>query len=271
MVAETKPIADGESIVAVTGRTVFAHDGDIVSRVRSMEIARKYRARPRRTSLANGPCSMFLRSSLLSIGGFNPEWYHAEDMEVSLRLIGAGGSIIYAPSAVVNHVPEIERKRFLGKRKRDARAHVRIVRHFPRRKRIGPGLDFIGSSTLVLMVLPLWISALVSGLPFAFKALTMSDWSWTVAQQWWQTKILLSTAALMIIHEFILWRGPLGEVNRGALRAGKFGLKEIWNIRRLTFRWSIALWQGLLLGMLDALRSKNGHRPLFRGFDDKLN
>ena len=38
---------------------------------------------------------------------------------------------------------------------RDARAHVRIVRHFPRRKRIGPGLDFIGSSTLVLTVLPL--------------------------------------------------------------------------------------------------------------------
>ena len=191
-------------------------------------------------------------------------------MEVSLRLIEAGGSIIYAPSAVVNHVPEIERKRFLGKRKRDARAHVRILRHFPRRKRIGPGLDFIGSSTLVLMVLPLWISALVSGLPFAFKALTMSDWSWAVAQQWWQTKILLSTASLMVIHEFILWRGPLGEVNRGALRAGTFGLKEIWNIRRLTFRWSIALWQGLLLGMLDALRSKNGHRPLFKGFDDKL-
>ena len=270
MVAETKPIADGESIVAVTGRTVFAHDGDIVSRVRSMEIARKYRARPRKTSLANGPCSMFRRSSLQSIGGFNPAWYHAEDMEVSLRLIEAGGSIIYAPSAVVNHVPEIERKRFLGKRKRDARAHVRILRHFPRRKRIGPGLDFIGSSTLVLMVLPLWISALVSGLPFAFKALTMSDWSWAVAQEWWQTKILLSTASIMIIHEFILWRGPLGEVNRGALRAGTFGLKEIWNIRRLTFRWSIALWQGLLLGMLDALRSRNGHRPLFKGFDDKL-
>ena len=36
MVAETKPIADGESIVAVTGRTVFAHDGDVVSRVRSV-------------------------------------------------------------------------------------------------------------------------------------------------------------------------------------------------------------------------------------------
>ena len=71
MMAEIQPIADGESIVAVTGRTVFAHDGDVASRVRSMEIARKYRARPRRTSLANGPCSMFHRASLLAIGGFN--------------------------------------------------------------------------------------------------------------------------------------------------------------------------------------------------------
>lgn len=271
MMAEIQPIADGESIVAVTGRTVFAHDGDIASRVRSMEIARKYRARPRRTSLANGPCSMFHRASLLSIGGFNPEWYHAEDMEVSLRLISNRGTIIYAPGAVVNHVPEVERKRFLAKRKRDARAHVRILRHFPRRKRIGPGLDFIGSSTFVLMILPLWISALVSGLPFAFKALTMTEWSWDTAQQWWQTKMLLGTVVLMAIHEFLLWRGPLGEVNRGALREGKVDLKGIWKIRKLTFRWSIALWQGLTLGMLDALRGKNGHRPLFRALKDDFN
>lgn len=264
MVDEIQPIDDAESVVAVTGRTVFAHDGDVVSRVRSMEIARKYRARPRRTSLANGPCSMFHRHSLLAIGGFNPEWYHAEDMEVSLRLIGNGGAIVYAPGAVVNHVPEIQRERFLAKRTRDARAHVRIVRHFPRRKRIGPGLDFIGSSTLVLMVVPLWISMFISGLPFAFKALAMQDWSWSTAQQWWQTKMLLSTLVLMILHEFILWRGPLGEVNRGALKEGKFSFGTIWRIRSLTFRWSVALWKGLVLGVADALRAKNGHSPMFK-------
>lgn len=264
MVREINPIAEGEKVVAVTGRTVFGHAGDVVSRVRSVEIAQKYKARPRKTSLANGPCSMFHRASLLAIGGFDPEWYHAEDMEVSLRLIGSGGSIIYAPNAVVQHVPEIERKRFLGKRRRDARAHVRIMRHFPRRKRVGPGLDFIGSSTVVLMVLPLWISALVSGLPFAFKAITMGEWSWFIAQQWWQTKMLLSTIVLMFVHEFILWRGALGEVNRGALREGKVSLRSIWRIRRLTFRWSLALWQGLMLGIMDAFRGKNGHRPMFK-------
>jgi hypothetical protein len=121
------------------------------------------------------------------------------------------------------------------------------------------------------MILPLWISALVSGLPFAFKALTMTEWSWDTAQQWWQTKMLLGTVVLMAIHEFLLWRGPLGEVNRGALREGKVDLKGIWKIRKLTFRWSIALWQGLTLGMLDAFRGKNGHRPLFRALKDDFN
>ncbi len=50
---------DGEDVVAVTGRTVFDEGDDLVSRLRSAEIERKYRSRPRRASLANGPCSMF--------------------------------------------------------------------------------------------------------------------------------------------------------------------------------------------------------------------
>ena len=77
---------------------------------------------------------MFYRESLLDVGGFNPSWYHAEDMEVSLKLIEAGGTIVYAPDAVVKHIPETGLKRFLSKRKRDARAHVRIVRKYSSRK-----------------------------------------------------------------------------------------------------------------------------------------
>tara|TARA_Y100000766_G_scaffold285196_1_gene306989 strand:+ start:1154 stop:2281 length:1128 start_codon:yes stop_codon:yes gene_type:complete len=263
MVLEIKPIDKEESIVAVTGRTIFEHGGDIVSRVRSVEIATKYRSRPRRTSLANGPCSMFKRDVLIKIGGFNPQWYHAEDMEVSLRLIANGGSIIYAPEAVVRHVPEVQSSRFLAKRKRDARAHMRIIRHFPRKKRTGPGLDFIGSSTIVLTVFPLWIMALVSGIPFLFSYLTQPDWSWEIAKTWWQTRLLIATGALMILHEIILWRGPLGVVNRGAIRQGKWSLLTVFKVRNLTLRWSIALWQGLFLGFIDALRGSNGHRKLF--------
>lgn len=263
LILEIEPIDQDENVVAVTGRTIFEHGGDIVSRVRSVEIETKYRSRPRRTSLANGPCSMFKREVLVEIGGFNPLWYHAEDMEVSLRLIAEGGSIIYAPNAVVRHVPEIQSSRFLSKRRRDARAHVRIMRNFPRTKRKGPGLDFIGSSTIVLTVFPLWIMAFISGIPFVFSYLTQDDWSWEIAKSRWQTQLLLATGVLMLLHEFILWRGPLGVVNRGAIRQGKWSLLTVYKVRNLTFRWSIALWQGLFLGFTDALRGLNGHRKLF--------
>jgi cellulose synthase/poly-beta-1,6-N-acetylglucosamine synthase-like glycosyltransferase len=263
MILEIQPIDSQEQVVAITGRTVFEHAGDVVSRVRSVEIATKYRSRPRRTSLANGPCSMFKRESLLEIGGFNPTWYHAEDMEVSLRLIANGGTIVYAPDAVVHHVPEIESGRFLAKRRRDARAHMRIVRHFPRGKRQGPELDFIGSSTFVLTVFPLWIMALATGIPFIFSFITQPDWTWEDAKYWWQTRLLLATLGLMLIHEFILWRGPLGVVNRGAIKQGKWSLLTVFKILNLTLRWSIALWQGLFLGIKDAVRGANGHRKLF--------
>ena len=51
LVEMSAPIDEDETVVAVTGRTVFEHEGDIVSRLRSVEIATKYRSRPRRTSL----------------------------------------------------------------------------------------------------------------------------------------------------------------------------------------------------------------------------
>ena len=90
LMAASSPLAADEQVVAVTGRTVFEQANDLVSRLRSVEIAAKYRSRSRRTSLANGPCSMFKRAALLDVGGFDPEWYHAEDMEVSLRLLKRG-------------------------------------------------------------------------------------------------------------------------------------------------------------------------------------
>ena len=263
LVEMSTPIDDHETVVAVTGRTVFEHEGDIVSRVRSVEIATKYRSRPRSTSLANGPCSMFEREHLLAIGGFNPQWYHAEDMEVSLRLNAEGGTIVYAPNAVVHHVPERETSRFLAKRARDARAHTRIIRHYPRRKRRGPDLDFIGSSTLVLTVFPMWVMAIACGIPFLWSLATEPNWSWENAQTRWQTQLLLLTLAMMVVHEFILWRGPLGVVNRGALTAGKSTVIEIIKIRNLTMRWSIALWRGLFYGIVDAVLGKNGHSPMF--------
>lgn len=260
LMAESAPISHAERIVAVTGRTVFEQANDLVSRLRSVEIASKYRSRPRRTSLANGPCSMFHRQALLEVGGFDPAWYHAEDMEVSLRLLDAGGTIVYAPEAMVRHVPESGVNHFLSKRKRDARAHVRIVRHFPRRKRRGPGFDFLGSSSMVLCLLPLWLAIFAAGIPFL--------WSWAsgdlsnpmTSLERWEVQVLSVSAALLLLHEVLLWRGPLGVVNREVMRSTTGSrLVAMFGVRGLTLRWSLALWHGLLLGCVDALLKRNGH------------
>ena len=261
MVAQIAPVDEQERVVAVTGRTVFEQADDLVSRLRSVEIAAKYRARPRRTSLANGPCSMFHRASLMEVGGFDPAWYHAEDMEVSLRLNQAGGTIVYARDALVKHVPETGARHFLAKRRRDARAHVRIVRHHPKRRRQGPGFDFLGSSTIILCLFPLWMAFMVSVFPFLVGLYSGNMTVDRSALEHWEGQVLLVSIVALLVHELLLWRGRLGVVNREVMRSthhGKF--IAMLGVRRLTFLWSLALWQGLLLGCLDALLGRNGHK-----------
>ncbi len=249
-----------ETIVAVTGRTIFQTHSDLVSRFRAVEIASKYRSRPRRTSLANGPCSMFHRQSLLDVGGFDPSWYHAEDMEVSLRLLNAGGSIVYAPDALVSHVPEVGVRRFLHKRRRDARAHVRIVRHYPSRQRSGPGFDFIGSAGIALSIFPITLLMLLSTMPL------LKEWPLNQPlQEMWQTQLALGGLMLGVLVELMFWKGPLGVITRSMKKdGGKSGILLAISVRILILRWSIALWQGLALGCLDAIFSRNGHKRLFR-------
>ena len=258
MLLASKPI-ENESIAAITGRTVFQAHDDVVSRFRAVEIASKYRNRPRKTSLANGPCSMFLRKALVEVGGFDPTWYHAEDMELSLRLLSNGGTIIHAPDALVSHVPEIGIRRFLHKRRRDARAHVRIVRHFPARQRNGPGFDFIGSASIAFSILPIVLVMLLSFIPM-IMAFPLEDDLLSM----WQTNLAFGGLMLGVLIELLFWRGPLGVITRSLKKDGKGPqLFLSISVRILIFRWSIALWQGLALGALDALFSRNGHKRLF--------
>jgi cellulose synthase/poly-beta-1,6-N-acetylglucosamine synthase-like glycosyltransferase len=238
---------EDEDVVAVTGRTIFGQSGDVVSLIRSLEIELKYRSRPRSTSLANGPCSMFRREKLISIGGFDPSWYHAEDMEVSLKLIESGGTIVYAPDAVVKHIPETGLMRFLSKRKRDARAHVRIVRKYSLRKRKGPGFDFLGSSWIVLLYAPTIISMFVGILLFA-----------TIYSQEGIEAVKQSVTSfeypIWLFIPIIIWCPLVLRSNLStALRKRPVG--AIFTI----MTWSFALWQGIIMGYCDALFKRNGH------------
>ena len=238
---ESSESREGENVVAVTGRTIFGRSDDVISRIRSIEIESKYRSRSRRTNLANGPCSMFKRKSLLSVGGFDPSWYHAEDMEVSLKLIQDGGIIVYTPDAVANHIPETGLKRFLNKRKRDARAHVRIHRRY---KILRRGHDFIGSSWLVLWMMPLLV---LLGLGVALYISTLYSYQSIKIDSIY---LSLTREVLLLLIAPVYW--IVSFVRSDLPKNGIYS-----NIVLLL--WSISLWQGIILGYLDALLRKNGH------------
>ena len=222
---------DDEEVFAVTGRTIFDEGDTTTSRLRSRSIARKYSGRPRLTNLANGPCSMFLRQALQDVGGFNPEWYHAEDMEVSLRLIEIGGVIVHTPTAVVHHVAESSLQLFLKKRSRDARAHMRIRRYFGRHGVRKPNgyihlHDFVSDAKEVVWMLPIAIFGLLF-------AMTLIVWWPQGTPVWWMatiTALVWSVLYATRIHQIL---------------------------------WSMALWYGAGLGLLDALLGRHGHKGIF--------
>jgi cellulose synthase/poly-beta-1,6-N-acetylglucosamine synthase-like glycosyltransferase len=119
-------------IGATTGRTVFLRNETCTSWVRSMDIERRNAGRSSFTRIANGPNSAFRRTVLIDVGGFDPDWYHAEDTEVSYRIWLKTHKIRYIPQAVVHHVPEGDWRVFLRKRYRDAKAFTRMLAKYPK-------------------------------------------------------------------------------------------------------------------------------------------
>ena len=168
-------MASSEGVEAVTGRVVFDEGRTSASKLRARKIAAKFANRAEKTTLANGPCSMFMRENLVARGGFDPAWYHAEDMEVSMRILASGGEIRYVADAVVNHVAEESLLQFLAKRRRDARAHVRIIRGYRGMKH-----DFTSDAKFIAPLLPVvlfvWSSFLLFGPPENFTSQMAPFW-----------------------------------------------------------------------------------------------
>ena len=236
---EVSKSRDGEEIVAVTGRTVSGQADDVISRIRSVEIESNYRSRPRSTKLANGPCSMFVTEKLRMIGGFDPSWYHAEDMEVSLKLIQTGGTIVYTPNAVVNHIPETGLRRFLHKRRRDARAHVRIHRRYRRVKH-----DFIGSSWIVLWMVPLLLMGAFGVSLYVVNLLSYNEINIDTAYYSLSREVLL-VSLLPLFWASSFFRSHLP----------KNGIIPLV----VLISWSVTLWLGIAQGYFDALLRRKGH------------
>ena len=113
----------------------------------------------------------------------------------------------------------------------------------------------------MLCMLPLWAAMLIASLPFlSGLALGEGSLDGRILERW-EGRLLGVSLLLLSLSELLLWRGRLGVVNREIMRTTT-GSKvvAVLGVRRLTLRWSLALWHGLLLGLLDALLGRNGHR-----------
>ena len=168
-------------------------------------------------------------------------------MEVSLKLIASGGIIVYSPDAVVNHVPETGMGRFLSKRRRDARAHVRIVRNYPAKNRKRPGFDFLGSSWMVLMYAPVLISMLVG------LTLLSINFNQGGIDEIKQSAIAFEYPFWLLIPMLIWWPLALRSNLSVALIRKPVGAIIV------IMTWSLALWQGIIQGYIDAILKRNGH------------
>jgi cellulose synthase/poly-beta-1,6-N-acetylglucosamine synthase-like glycosyltransferase len=171
-----RPFSD-ETVGATTGRTVFLRNEKCTSWLRSMDIERRNAGRGTFTRLANGPNSAFRRSLLLEIGGFDPNWFHAEDTEVSYRIWRRGYRIRYVPEAVVNHIPEQDWRTFSKKRYRDAKAFTRMLRRYSRSAILEDDFVTFGMKIQPPLFLVLIMAAVVAALlqltPFGHPALVV--------------------------------------------------------------------------------------------------
>ena len=231
-----------EQVAAVTGRTRFSLGDTTTSRLRATDIERKYANRTLVTTLANGPCSMYRRSIALEVGGFEDWWYHAEDLELSLRLIEAGYAIHYVPKAVVHHVAEADLGVFLRKRARDARGHFRILRsHRGIIRRQETKLDFTGSSAKIVWIFPLTIVLVASLFAIPFSGHISQPNAW-----------ILFGILLLIERWLTLSSSTLPVQNSPASvrfrdRVVGFGIMRLW---------SLALWWGGARGLLDTITKR---------------
>ena len=228
-----------EDVAAVTGRTRFALGRTTTSRLRSADIERKYVNRAKSTTLANGPCSMYRKSTALEVGGFEDWWYHAEDLELSLRLIKSGYLIHYIPSALVEHVAESSITVFLRKRARDARGHVRILRNHRRMIRgRQTQLDFTGSSAKIIWIFPLTLLLIGSSIVISSSNNLSNPLGWTVLIGLFLFERWLSLSSSVL---------PVQSTSAGVRFRDRF---VGFGIMRL---WSLALLWGGIQGLIDTL------------------
>ena len=132
----TKNILKGftdENVGLVGGITEVKIDGSYCSIYRSLEFSRRYRnVKNPEVVWAPGSCSMFRRTVLDDIGGFNPEWTFGEDAQISFMTFDYGYKIVKQNDAIGYHAPQNTYREILKKSLRNGKGYVLATKSHPK-------------------------------------------------------------------------------------------------------------------------------------------
>jgi hypothetical protein len=132
--------------------------------------------------------------------------------------------------------------------------------------------DFLGTPLLVLAMMPLrvasWVALLAALAPSVMWRLQEGGTGALPADLMSSTMAGLTFwAGSVFLAECVMWGSALGAVNREVMAHVRRRNRLVWmvskgaySLRMLLLAWSWALWTGLMLGGLDAVTGRNGHR-----------
>lgn len=129
----TIPHFKDPKVALVGGITKFRSDDSYSSIYRQIEFEKRYEnVKKKEVVWAGGPGSIFRKTILEEIGGFNPNWVHGEDAEISFLIYERNYKIIKENAAITYHVAEKNFRRLVFKGYRDGKAYVRATFFHPK-------------------------------------------------------------------------------------------------------------------------------------------
>jgi len=117
-----------KNVGLVGGVTHFRTDGTYCSIYRNLEFSKRYKnIKSKEVFHVGGPGFIARKSVLNEVGGFNPKWVYAEDVEMSFLVIEKGYKVLKQDNAITYHIPENSFKRLVKKGLCDSKAYVRVA------------------------------------------------------------------------------------------------------------------------------------------------
>lgn len=253
------PYFKDPKVALVGGVTKFKSDNSYTSIYRQIEFEKRYEnIKKEEVVWAGGPGSIFRKSVLEEIGGFNPIWVHGEDAEISFLIYEKNYKIMKENSAITYHVAERKFRQLIFKGYRDGKAYVRVTFFHPRTS-LKNKFNTSWYSPYDMVFQPILYALLILLIPMIFLLWLFNINYFIIAWGIWESRfpnLIVICILLFLIIFFILFFYSFipsyHVMRRTKSHKTSFFIKTLFLHIIRGFAWGISL----VFGILNAIRYK---------------